>query len=112
MNDPWAVLRRFTQARIGLGRCGSGLPTAALLEFQLAHAQARDAVHVPCDLGRYAEEVRGLGVEPVTVESTVSDRGRVSSDVPTWAAGSRSASREHLASLAGLVLCYDRGQST
>ena len=53
MNDPWAVLRRFTQARIGLGRCGSGLPTAALLEFY--------AVHVPWDLGRFADEVRGLG---------------------------------------------------
>ncbi len=75
MSDPWVVLRRFTQARIGLGRCGSGLPTAALLEFQLAHAQARDAVHVPWDLGRFAEEVRGLEVEPVVVESAVTDRG-------------------------------------
>jgi ethanolamine ammonia-lyase small subunit len=75
MSDPWVVLRRFTQARIGLGRCGSGLPTAALLEFQLAHAQARDAVHIPWDLGRFAEEVRGLGVETVVVETAVTDRG-------------------------------------
>ena len=75
MSDPWAVLRRFTQARIGLGRCGSGLPTAALLELQLAHAKARDAVHIPWDLGRFAEEVLGLGVEPVVVETAVTDRG-------------------------------------
>ena len=75
MNDPWAVLRRFTQARIGLGRDGSGLPTTALLEFQLAHAKARDAVHVPRDLGRFADEVRDLGVETVVVETAVTDRG-------------------------------------
>jgi ethanolamine ammonia-lyase small subunit len=76
VNDPWVVLRRFTQARIALGRCGSGLPTAAALEFQLVHARARDAVHVSWDLGRFAEGVRGLGVEPVTLESAVTDRGK------------------------------------
>jgi ethanolamine ammonia-lyase small subunit len=47
--DAWQSLAAFTPARIAQGRVGNGLPTRRVLEFQLAHARARDAVHAPFD---------------------------------------------------------------
>lgn len=70
--DPWGRFRAATRARIGLGRSGDGLPTPALLDFQLAHAKARDAVHGSVDFDALA--ARFPGREVVNVHSAAADR--------------------------------------
>ena len=70
--DPWSKFREFTQARIGLSRSGDALPTSALLEFQLGHARARDAVHGQPDFVRIAADLHDHGT--LTVSSRAKDR--------------------------------------
>ena len=71
---PWDELRRFTEARIALGRAGVSQPTAAHLAFQLAHAQARDAVHLPLDSLGVAASLQGLGFDTLLLHSQATDR--------------------------------------
>jgi ethanolamine ammonia-lyase small subunit len=70
----WDSLRRFTDARIALGRAGHSLPTSAHLNFQLAHAQARDAVHLPFDALGIAESMRCMGLQALLLHSAATDR--------------------------------------
>jgi ethanolamine ammonia-lyase small subunit len=72
--DPWSSLRAFTAARIGLRRSGASLATQPLLEFRLAHARARDAVHEPLDEARLVAELETLGLPVLTVASAAKDR--------------------------------------
>jgi ethanolamine ammonia-lyase small subunit len=65
---PWGALKRFTDARVALGRAGNGLPTAAHLAFQAAHAAARDEVWKALDVAALG---RALAAEAVKLLSRV-----------------------------------------
>ncbi|WP_382322250.1 ethanolamine ammonia-lyase subunit EutC [Hydrogenophaga sp. UC242_53] len=70
----WARLQGFTDARIALGRAGHSQPTAAHLAFQLAHAQARDAVHLAFDPGDLAGALQALDLTSLHLHSAAPDR--------------------------------------
>jgi ethanolamine ammonia-lyase small subunit len=68
-DDAWAPLRPLTAARIGLARSGASLATGPLLDFRLAHARARDAVHAPLDEAKLVAELTALRAPVVCVSS-------------------------------------------
>ena len=80
--NPWHLLREFTAARISLGRSGVSIPTSEMLAFQLAHAQARDAVHTPLDFDDLQQQLSELTkqfpklitIKPITLHSQAVDR--------------------------------------
>jgi len=107
--DPWLGLRAFTAARIALGRAGGSIPTGPLLEFQLAHARARDAVDREVDGDAMERSLRERGWDVLRLHSAAPDRrgfiqrpdlGRILSD------GSKAAleSRPHAPHDAVLVI--------
>ncbi|MCQ4288179.1 ethanolamine ammonia-lyase subunit EutC [Pseudomonas stutzeri] len=72
--NPWQHLRQLTPARIALGRAGTSLPTSAQLDFQFAHAQARDAVHLPLDSEALMRELQKHELDCLHLHSAAADR--------------------------------------
>ncbi len=67
-------LRDFTNARVELGRVGDSVPTSRLLDFRLAHARARDAVHLPMDTRSLVQEFAGYGWDSLVLASAAKTR--------------------------------------
>jgi ethanolamine ammonia-lyase small subunit len=68
------MLRRYTPARIAIGRTGCGVPTAAYLDFQAAHARARDAVDAELDTAALSEAISARGWPVIAAASAAGDR--------------------------------------
>ena len=56
--NPLLTLRSHTPARVSLRRTGVSLATSEILDFQLAHAEARDAVTAELDPARFIHRLR------------------------------------------------------
>lgn len=63
-------LSTLTNARIGLGHCGVSLPTKHMLDFQLAHAMAQDAVYLELD----AKVLDQLNIPTILLHSQAKNR--------------------------------------
>jgi ethanolamine ammonia-lyase small subunit len=72
--DPWKQLKSFTRARIAIGRVGSSLPTSEVLDFGLAHAMARDAVHLALDVEVLEADIKQQQFTTVRTKSMAPDR--------------------------------------
>jgi len=72
-------LGRFTPARVGLRMAGTSLATSEILDFQLAHARARDAVYAALQPAHLMADLRTLdwpadGLPRFLLHSQAADR--------------------------------------
>ena len=70
----WSAMRRYTPARIGIGRTGVSMRTDEILDVGWSHAMARDAIHRPLDYEALANRLKTDGWEVLTLSSRVKDR--------------------------------------
>ena len=70
----WLALRRYTDARIAIGRVGASLPTREVLNFDMAHARARDAVQIPLDTSVLERQLQEAGFATLHAHSRAANR--------------------------------------
>ena len=71
--DNWHLLKKYTNARIALGRSGNSLPTNKVLEFRMAHALAKDAINTELDILNLVEDVKKLSLNSILVQSQITN---------------------------------------
>jgi ethanolamine ammonia-lyase small subunit len=73
-SEPRFDLRSLTPARVALDRTGASVTTRHALEFSLAHAQARDAVHSALAVPSMLAALRERGLPAIHVRSAANGR--------------------------------------
>lgn len=111
----WDELRRYTQARIGLGSAGSAQKTESLLDFQIAHAEARDAVWKEWDTDGFIRQLQGQQIEAIGLSSQADNR-EIYLQRPDLGRKLHAESRDRLSSLGiegvDVALLVSNGLST
>ncbi len=74
--NPLIQLREFTAARIAIGRVGTSIPLKQSLEFKLAHAHARDAVHSVLDNEALLISLKSFGLPFLNLHSKALNRNK------------------------------------
>ena len=69
------MLRAATPARVAMERAGDGVSTREWLDFKLAHAMARDAVHAELQAAPLVAELRAMDLDCVALTTQAADRG-------------------------------------
>jgi len=74
INDPLISLKKFTPARIAIGRTGVSIPLKQSFEFKLAHAHARDAVYSELNVDRLMNMLKVFNLPILYLHSKAATR--------------------------------------
>ena len=72
--DTWTSLKAHTHARIALGNVGGSLPTQEVLNFKLAHAEAKDAIYVSLSINELTQKINQFNLLMFTLKSRIENR--------------------------------------
>jgi len=72
--DAWQALKKFTNARIAIGRTGTSIPLAENLQFRADHANARDAVYATLDAEKLCADLLECNLPVLQLQSKAANR--------------------------------------
>lgn len=72
--DGWEYLKKYTNARIALGRAGTSLPTQETLSFKLSHAHAKDALFANFNISAIQDSLKQATLPAIVVHSKAPNR--------------------------------------
>ena len=67
-------IKKFTQARIALGKKGVSVPAKEMLQFKMDHAHARDAVFSLLEMEKLSEELSAFKLPVFILKSKAADK--------------------------------------
>lgn len=72
--DGWQALKSYSRARIALGNTGGSLPLREVLNFRLAHANAKDAIYSALNIDQLSADIGAYDIPLLHLRSQAADR--------------------------------------